>query len=63
MANPIRVWFYRGWCWVCWRCAGPGSPLPGAAGQGHTTLGEAADDARLHLRTECRPMNAAARTS
>jgi hypothetical protein len=47
--NRIRVWLYRGWCWVCydqpttiaWPCAG---------NSGYDTLGEAADAGRQHLR-------------
>lgn len=46
--NPIRVWWYRRWCWVCRHDPEPLMPCSG--GCEYATAGEAADAGRQHLR-------------
>lgn len=29
--RPLRVWSYRGWCWICRRC----HPTPGSQSYAH----------------------------
>ena len=48
--NPLRVWLYRGWCWVCRAGMGEHPLVAHMGGYGYSTPGEAADAARKHLR-------------
>jgi hypothetical protein len=46
--NPIRVWTYWRWSWVC-RHGRRHSDVPCCGGGNFATPGEAADEGRRHL--------------